>query len=63
MLIELTLRESIVAAPATVVLDVVSPAQTRSEWAVAPVASIVKRGVLSMRIMNLSGLGCETSAA
>ena len=63
ILVELTLGAYTVAVPDTVSLDAVSPEQTRSEWTVAFVASIVSLGVLCLRIINLSWLGCETSVA
>ena len=61
MLIEFTLRGSVVAALATVTLDVERSEQTRSEWTVASVASIVRRGVEFMRTMNSSWLGFDTN--
>ena len=63
MLIELALREAIVASFTTVTLDAERPEQTKSEWAVAFVASIVSRGALLVRIMNSSWLGFDTNAA
>ena len=63
MLIELTVRESMVALPTIVAWGAASPEQRRSEWTVACVASIVRRGVLFIRIINSSWLGNETSVA
>ena len=63
MLIEFTFRDCNVVSLATVRLDAERPEQTKSEWTVAFVASIVSLGVLLVRIVNSSWLGFETNAA
>ena len=63
MLTVVALELYTVATPDTVALGAVRPEQTKSEWTVAFVASIVSLGVLCMRVVNLSWLCCETKVA